>query len=61
MGKNYIISGEIHVRDVKGLREMRLWLIKMSIGDKPIILCIDETGDEKKGTATLLRSQTIHW
>lgn len=31
---------------------MRLWLIKVSLGDKPIILCIDETGDEKKGTAT---------
>lgn len=31
---------------------MRLWLIKVSIGERPIILCIDETGDEKKGTAT---------
>ncbi len=38
--------------DVKALREMRLWLIKLSVGDEPIILCIDETGDEKKGQAT---------
>lgn len=38
--------------DVKALREMRLWLIKVAIGDEPIILCIDETGDEKKGKAT---------
>lgn len=38
--------------DVRALREMRLWLIKVSVGDEPIILCIDETGDEKKGKAT---------
>lgn len=38
--------------DVSAFREMRLWLIKASIGHRPIILCIDETGDEKKGTAT---------
>jgi SRSO17 transposase len=31
---------------------MRLRLIKATIGDEPIILCIDETGDEKKGKAT---------
>jgi SRSO17 transposase len=33
-------------------RQMRLWLILVSIGDRPIKLCIDETGDEKKVTAT---------
>ena len=38
--------------DAHALREMRLWLIKVSVGDKPLILCIDETGDKKKGTAT---------
>ena len=31
---------------------MRLWLILVSIGDRPIKLCIDETGDKKKGSAT---------
>lgn len=34
--------------DVKAIRELRLWPIKAEIGDKPIILCIDETGDKKK-------------
>lgn len=29
-----------------------MWLIKVAIGEQPIILCIDETGDEKKGKAT---------
>lgn len=38
--------------DVNAFREMRLWLIKIAIGDRPITLCIDETGDEKKGSAT---------
>ena len=38
--------------DVKALRARRLWLIKVSLGDEPIRLCIDETGDEKKGKAT---------
>lgn len=38
--------------EVKEFRQIRLWLIKVSIGDRPIKLCIDETGDEKKGTAT---------
>jgi len=31
---------------------MRLWIILVSVGDRTIKLCIDETGDEKKGTAT---------
>lgn len=38
--------------DVKKIREIRLWLIKMFIGEKEIILCIDETGDKKKGKLT---------
>ena len=29
-----------------------MWLIKVAIGEQPIILCIDEAGDEKKGQAT---------
>lgn len=37
---------------VKKFREMRLWLIKVTIGEQPIILCLDETGDGKKGNAT---------
>jgi SRSO17 transposase len=31
---------------------MRLWLTLVTIGSQPITLCIDETGDKKKGTAT---------
>jgi SRSO17 transposase len=38
--------------DVKKLREIRLWLIKKFIGEREIILCIDETGDKKKGKST---------
>ncbi|MGF2011316.1 IS701 family transposase, partial [Nostoc sp. DedVER01b] len=38
--------------DVKKLREIRLWLTKILIGEREIILCIDETGDKKKGKAT---------
>jgi SRSO17 transposase len=38
--------------DVKKLREIRLWLIKTFIGEREIILCIDETGDKKKGKST---------
>ncbi|QLE40002.1 IS701 family transposase [Nostoc sp. C052] len=38
--------------DVKKIREIRLWLTKMFIGEREIILCIDETGDQKKGKST---------
>lgn len=38
--------------EVSQLRLSRLWLIKQLIGDQPIVLCIDETGDVKKGQAT---------
>ena len=37
---------------IKKLREIRLWLTKMFIGEREIILCIDETGDQKKGKST---------
>lgn len=35
--------------NVKAFRELRLWLIKVAIREQPIILCIDETGDDKVG------------
>lgn len=38
--------------EAREFRQMRLWLILVSIGDRPIKLCIDETGDKKKGSAT---------
>ena len=37
---------------VEALRELRLKLIRQLIGTRPIILCIDETGDVKKGSST---------
>ena len=37
---------------VEALRELRLKLIRQLIGIRPIILCIDETGDVKKGAST---------
>lgn len=38
--------------DVNVVRETRLWLTKLFIGNTPIVLCIDETGDKKKGKTT---------
>lgn len=38
--------------DIKVVRETRLWLTKVLIGEREIILCIDETGDKKKGKST---------
>ncbi len=38
--------------DVKEIREIRLWLTKLFIGERELILCIDETGDQKKGSQT---------
>jgi hypothetical protein len=35
--------------DVAGLRQTRLWITQLFIGDREIVLCIDETGDKKKG------------
>ena len=40
------------VWDVNAFREMRLWLTKITIGEQPITVCIDETGHEKKGKST---------
>jgi SRSO17 transposase len=37
---------------VEKVREIRLWLTKLLIGEREIILIIDETGDEKKGKTT---------
>lgn len=34
------------------LRQRRLELLKQCIGDRPFTLCIDETGDRKKGATT---------
>lgn len=38
--------------DVNAVRETRLWLTSLLIGDLEIVLCIEETGDKKKGKAT---------
>jgi SRSO17 transposase len=38
--------------EVSQVRSTRLRLIKHLIGEQPIVLCIDETGDVKKGQAT---------
>ena len=37
---------------VEKLREKRLVLLKQALGERHFILCIDETGDKKKGTST---------
>ena len=37
---------------IEQLRAIRLHLIRVQIGSRPISLCIDETGDVKKGSAT---------
>lgn len=34
------------------LRQRRLELLKQCIGDRPLTLCVDETGDRKKGSTT---------
>ena len=38
--------------EIEAVRETRLWLTKLCIGEREVILCIDETGDEKKGKTT---------
>ncbi len=40
------------VWDVEQVRAIRLHLILQQIGKRPISLCIDETGDVKKGETT---------
>ncbi len=37
--------------EVSQLRSTQLWLTKQLIGNQPMPLCIDETGDVKKGQA----------
>ena len=38
--------------EVTQLRDRRLQLVKRVVGDRPLIVCIDETGDKKKGKTT---------
>jgi SRSO17 transposase len=38
--------------EVDALRAQRIALTRQAIGDQPIVLCIDETGDKKKGKST---------
>ena len=38
--------------EVAMLRQKRLALLKAVLQERPFILCIDETGDKKKGTTT---------
>lgn len=40
------------VWDVAAVRAIRLHLIRQQIGNRPISLCVDETGDVKKGETT---------
>ena len=37
---------------VEALRRQRLELLRQALGDRPIIVCLDETGDRKKGHTT---------
>jgi SRSO17 transposase len=38
--------------EVATLRQTRLALLQSAIRERAFILCIDETGDKKKGTTT---------
>ena len=38
--------------NVEKVQETRLWLTKLFIGERGVTLCIDETGDAKKGKTT---------
>lgn len=49
-GLNHFLS-ESHW-NVKKVREIRLWLTKLFIGEREVTLCLDETGDAKKGKTT---------
>jgi SRSO17 transposase len=45
---------------VEALRRQRLELVRQALGDRPIILCLDETGDRKQGhTTDSVASQSI--
>jgi SRSO17 transposase len=45
---------------VESVRTQRLKLLRHTLGDQPFILCIDETGDRKKGhTTDYIASQYI--
>ncbi len=45
---------------VEALRRRRLQLLRQAVGDTPFVLCLDETGDRKKGhTTDYVASQSI--
>src|SRR5260221_6241701 len=45
---------------VEALRRRRLQLFRQAVGDTPFVLCLDETGDRKKGhTTDYVASQSI--
>jgi SRSO17 transposase len=37
---------------VEALRRQRLEVLRQALGDRPIMVCLDETGDRKKGHTT---------
>lgn len=45
-GLNYFLSEANW--NVEKVREIRLWLTKLFIGEREVTLCLDETGDAKK-------------
>jgi SRSO17 transposase len=49
-GLNYFLS--LAHWNVEKVREIRLWLTKLFIGEREITLCLDETGDVKTGKTT---------
>ena len=54
---HFLANAEWSVADV---RAQRLQLLRQALGDQPFILCIDETGDRKKGhTTDYIASQYI--
>jgi SRSO17 transposase len=46
---HFVATAPWHVED---LRKRRLTLLRRALGKRPFILCIDETGDRKKGKTT---------
>jgi SRSO17 transposase len=43
------------------LRARRLQLLRQALGETPVILCIGETGDRKKGHTTDHVAPSVHW
>lgn len=46
---------------VEQVRAQRLTLLHQALGKTPIIQCIDETGDRKKGPHHRLHHLAVHW